>query len=94
MSAQPQYITRSEFDSALSAFSGHVDHVLNMTKAELRREIIGSEDRLVAKIDDIKRELQTRIQVLETKIDSIEAKIDSIIMLDQLSKINKKLGVD
>lgn len=44
MAAQPQYITQPDFDAALTAFSGHVDHAINMAKAEFRREIVESEN--------------------------------------------------
>ncbi len=51
MAAQQKYITQEEFDTALAAFSGYVDHSINMAKIELRREIVGSERRIIAKIN-------------------------------------------
>ncbi len=75
MSAQPKYITQSEFDSALAAFSGHVDHVINMVKADFRREITNSEDRVIAKINEVKTNLEARIGSLEGEVAELKTEV-------------------
>lgn len=144
MSAQPKYVMQPDFDKALTAFSGYVDHTVNLTKADIRREIIVSEDRLrtefQTEIRASEARLQTQIQASEDRlraemqasearlrtefqaeIQASEARlraefqasearmkqqIDRVenvgksnhqllqIMLDQFSRINKKLGID
>jgi len=143
MATQPQYITRPEFEEAFTAFSGYVDHSINMVKMELRKEIIASENRIIAKITELtsptsqeiepneasaklvtktdldaaingaKEELKAEIQDIRQQQEDIRERQDRIegvskanhqmlqLMLDQfskvneqLSKINKRLGID
>ena len=125
MSAQRKYITQPEFESALTAFSGYVDHSINMAKGELRREIVASEDRIIAKITEltapsnqetgtnevsaklatkadleaVKAELKAEIQEIRERQDRIESVGKANhqmlqLMLEQFSKVNKKLGID
>ncbi len=144
MLPQQNYITQPEFDSAITAFSGHVDHTINLAKADIRREIIASEDRIEARMDSFEARMEAlesrmdriearmealesrmdrieaRMEALESRMDRLEARMDSFearldrvearldrvenmgklnhqmlqLVLDQLSKINQKLGID
>jgi hypothetical protein len=103
MAAQEHYITQADFDQRIGDFTGHLNHTINMAKAELRREIVMS-------AEQIKVELRTEIQAVKTelseRIDQVEQRLDRVenmgklnhqmlqLVLEQLSKISKKLGTD
>jgi TolA-binding protein len=106
LTAQEHYITQTEHDQRMSDFTGYIGHVVNTSKADLRREITQSEDRLRTEIQAVKAELSEHINQVEQRLDKVEQRLDKVenmgklnhqmlqMVLEQLSKISKKLGTD
>jgi len=76
--AQPNAITHDEIDQRFTAFSGYVEHLINMNKSDTRRSIVESEQRLETKIDAVKQQIKDVEQQLNTRIDAVQAEVSHI----------------
>ena len=82
----PHYVTREEHDERMHNFTGFVAHTISEAKADLRREIVESEQRI--KIE-LRAEIAASEQRINTKIDETKQEL-----VERISSIEKRQAAD